>query len=261
MSVINQMLLDLERRRASGKERNRIPDHVRALPGESSQRFDWFSPPLIGVALAVLLLAAATAAWWWRDVLPWRPAGLGQSLDTLPPADESAGAVIRGMSLDLAQPPSAESSDLQGISTQSVIVTQAPDWAEPRGGRQSAPAEPQPAPAVIPAAPAASSTPASPPSSAPTAATAGTAPETAARSIKPAPAATPQIDRREREQTVRQRAEYEFARGAAALHQGRASEARARPWSACWWMRGSRRRRYACCRRVCKSHPPSPVSR
>lgn len=220
MSVINQMLLDLERRRASGEERNRIPDHVRALPGAPSPGLDWFSPPLLGAALAVLLLVAATAAWWWRDALPWRPAGLSQSLVTLPPADESAGAVIRGMSLDLAQPPSAESSDLQGISTQSVIVTQAPDWAEPRGGRQTAPA-------AIPATPAAPPTPSSPPSPAPTAATASAVPETAARAIKPAPAASPQIDRREREQTLRQRAEYEFARGAAAVHQGRASEARA----------------------------------
>ena len=35
MSVINQMLVDLERRRASGEERNRIPDHVRVLPGDA----------------------------------------------------------------------------------------------------------------------------------------------------------------------------------------------------------------------------------
>ena len=47
MSVINQMLLDLDRRRASGEERNRIPDHVRALPGEphaARRRCRWSLP-------------------------------------------------------------------------------------------------------------------------------------------------------------------------------------------------------------------------
>ena len=34
MSVINQLLLDLEKRRASGAERSALPNHVRALPAE-----------------------------------------------------------------------------------------------------------------------------------------------------------------------------------------------------------------------------------
>jgi len=216
MSVINQMLIDLERRRASGEERNRIPDHVRAMPGPRSSGLDWLSPSWIGAVLAVLLLAAATAAWWWRDMLPWLPAGLSQNLVKLPPADES-GSPIPGMSFDLAQAPAAKSDDPPPVSTQSVIVSQAPDRAEPRSDKPSPPVVPKPAPAAPPLAPASSSAPAS----------AIAVPETTAGVTKPAPAAPPQIDRREREQTPRQRAEFEFARGAAALHQGRASEARA----------------------------------
>jgi MSHA biogenesis protein MshN len=217
MSVINQMLIDLERRRASGEERNRIPDHVRALPGTPLAAVDWRSPRIVGAALVLLLAITAAAAWWWRDALPWRPAGLSQTLVTLPPADESA-AITRGMSLDLAQPRAAEGGETLGISTQSVVVTRPPDWAEPRGGKPAAQLESQPAPAAVVAAPQPQ-----PPVAAAPAVT-----EAPARTAKPAPVAgTTQIERRDREQSTRQRAEYEFARGAAALHQGRSGEARA----------------------------------
>ncbi|MBY0265806.1 MAG: tetratricopeptide repeat protein [Burkholderiales bacterium] len=214
MSVINQMLIDLERRRASGEERNRIPDHVRALPGAPLPAVDWRAPPLLAaVALGVLLLATG-AAWWWRDALPWWPSGLKQTLVTLPPADES-GNITRRMSLELAQLPADTAGE--GLSAQSIIVTQPPEWAEPRGGVPKAAAvEPAPASAMVATATVTAS--AKPPVEAPSA----KAEKSQASMTAPA-----QINRREREQTPRQRAESEYARGAAALHQGRHAEARA----------------------------------
>jgi MSHA biogenesis protein MshN len=211
MSVINQMLMDLDRRSASGEERNRIPDHVRALPGFAEARGQKL--PLFISAAVILLGLLGGGLWWWQDRLP----GKSQSVAIIPgaPVDpETAERIARRMSLELAQVPAVEEPPADatapaGISAQSVIVSEPPPWASPRGEQpvsRSAPPEdapPQrvanpPAPAVAP--------PAKPVASA-------AAPLTA-------------IDKRLREQTPRQRAEAEYSRGAAALNQGRTAEAR-----------------------------------
>ena len=69
MSVINQMLLDLERRRASGEERNHIPDHVRALPGATGLERDRILP-LIVTGVVGVCVAAAGAYWLWHHGIP-----------------------------------------------------------------------------------------------------------------------------------------------------------------------------------------------
>jgi len=211
MSVINQMLLDLDRRRASVEERNRIPDHVRALPGFADAQRQKL--PLAVAAAVILLGLLAGGLWWWQDGLP----GKAQPLAIIPgaPVDaETAERIARRMSLELAQVPAveqppADATTPAGIALQSVIVSEPPPWASPRG-EQSVPrgappgdvppprVENPPAPAVTP--------PAKP-------AVSAAAPATA-------------IDKRLREQTPRQRAEAEYSRGAAALNQGRAAEAR-----------------------------------
>ncbi|HXF66446.1 MAG TPA: hypothetical protein VNK67_07110, partial [Burkholderiales bacterium] len=57
MSVINQVLLDLEKRRASPAERAMLPGHVRALPrSEREVRWGWIA--------AAALAAAALAGLW-----------------------------------------------------------------------------------------------------------------------------------------------------------------------------------------------------
>ena len=226
MSVINQMLLDLERRRASGEERNRIPDHVRALPGNpvgDGVR----SPAMIAGAVAVIL-AVLGGGFWWYGGLP------GLSKPSMIPSSEEierrqAEGVTRQMSLDLAQAPKTmespgDATAPTGIATQSIIVNESPPWASPRGeppltARSTAPAEPVREPAVAPAretasqaavsAPAVTTTPAGKPS---------------AKSSATAPAGS--IDKRLRELTPRQRAEAEYSRGATALQQGRLPEAR-----------------------------------
>ena len=57
MSVINQVLLDLEKRRASAAERGAMPNHVRTLPDEV-RPFPWG-----WIAGGLGAVAAAGAAW------------------------------------------------------------------------------------------------------------------------------------------------------------------------------------------------------
>jgi MSHA biogenesis protein MshN len=54
MSIINQMLQDLDRRRASESERSPLPEHVRALPPGHPplRRLWWFVPLAVGLAVS-----------------------------------------------------------------------------------------------------------------------------------------------------------------------------------------------------------------
>jgi len=66
MSVINQVLLDLEKRRASAAERGGVPSHVRALPDNGQRvRWEWV------VACAVAVLAALV--FWMQRTGPDAP--------------------------------------------------------------------------------------------------------------------------------------------------------------------------------------------
>ena len=58
MSLINQMLQDLEKRRASGTERSALPDQVRVLPREETHSMPWW---LLGIGIAVMLIGVS--AW------------------------------------------------------------------------------------------------------------------------------------------------------------------------------------------------------
>jgi len=58
MSVINQVLLNLERRRASAAERGVLPDHVQVLPeGGRVPHWGWVAAGVVA-ALAVLAWGA-----------------------------------------------------------------------------------------------------------------------------------------------------------------------------------------------------------
>lgn len=67
MSLINKMLQDLERRRASAAEHGAIPNSVRALPLES-QRVRW--PWVAGLVAAVTLAAIGVWAWMSLRAVP-----------------------------------------------------------------------------------------------------------------------------------------------------------------------------------------------
>ena len=59
MSLINQMLQDLDARRATHSAEMRLPNDVRPLPAASTPRWPW----AIGV---VFVVAGLGAAIWWR---------------------------------------------------------------------------------------------------------------------------------------------------------------------------------------------------
>src|SRR4249919_3974718 len=71
MSVINQVLLNLERRRASAAERGVLPDHVQVLPeGGRVLHWGWVAAGVVA-AFAVLAAWMASTA---TDAVPTRPA-------------------------------------------------------------------------------------------------------------------------------------------------------------------------------------------
>lgn len=202
MSVINQMLVDLERRRASGEELNRIPDHVRALPGDAQAAR--LSPARIAALAVVVLLAAG--AWWWsghRAAAPAVPPPSPAAAVTVPPVpperqQEAVELIARRLSLELAQVPAdppvaAEREAAPAIATTSIIPPRSATVALPEPSR------------------------------------AASAPErkksAGAGQVPPAPRAD--IDKQVRQPTPRQRAEAEYAKGAAALYQGQSGDARA----------------------------------
>ncbi len=206
MSVINQMLVDLERRRASGEERNRIPDHVRALPDEPHAAY---GPAfrIIGAVAGLALLAAGV--WWWQVGRP--PAVTASAPVTsaivpapaLTPEARDTELIARRLTLDLAYVPETVTAPAAGRDTAPGVETAT--IIKPR----TAPADPQAAapadkPRTVPA-PVVKKT---------------TEPVTVA-------AAPVGIDKQMSKPTPRQRAEAEYAKGAAARQQGQADAARA----------------------------------
>ena len=201
MSVINQMLVDLERRRASGEERNRIPDHVRALPGELPARRPWWP-----VAGGVLLAGAGLAAfWWWKIRLPdVQPPAL-PALSAAPAVKDAPGieAIAQRLSMELSRlPEAAEAVSAPAQVTAAAVIAPRP-----------------PAPSSVPTDERPRAVPAAAPPVKKTA-----KPEK--EEVAP-PAGRVEIDKQVRELTPRQRAEAEYAKGTAALHQGQIGEARA----------------------------------
>ncbi len=213
MSVINQMLVELERRRASGAERDRIPDHVRALPDDARTN----PLPLAGIGAVVTAVALlAAGVWWWMQ----RPAERLPSpvaAVVIPPVSREIAPqpeewVARRLTLDISQQLESLPEVPPPLETAAVVT--------PRSAAPAAPVAQKPADAA-PVAVSRPPQPLQPPVAARPAVERTPAP--------PAPAAVPppvEIDKQVREPTPRQRAETEFARGSAALHQGQLTEAR-----------------------------------
>lgn len=205
MSVINQMLVDLERRRASGEERNRIPDHVRVLP-DDTQAVSRSPIGITAAALGVVLIAAG--AWWWLagrstvTSLPGSPAILAV------PAPEPASApeprdtefIARRLTLDLAQAPEPvnPASEAAQRDTPPAITTAAVIARRPAAAVQQA--------EIVADKPR--------------------VPAPVAKKAVETPPAPVEIDKQLRQLTPRQRADAEYSKGAVALHRGQAAEAR-----------------------------------
>mgnify|MGYP002631546399 CR=1 FL=1 len=219
MSVINQMLLDLERRRASGEERGRIPDHVRALPGDNAHTR--MNVPVLAAVLVLSLIVLAAGIWWWLAGRPLSPepsvtpAALAVPVTAAPVAAAPAAAplaaqdavemIARRMSFDLAHVPEtismAPAADAP-VTTTSVITRRQP--------QPSATAVPVPAVTVAAKAGSPRMNPA----------------VTEKKQLAAAAPAAAEIEKRVRQLTPRQRADAAYAKGAAALSQGLVDEAR-----------------------------------
>jgi MSHA biogenesis protein MshN len=219
MSVINQLLVDLEKRRASGAERSVLPDHVRALPDERRPvQWVWIA------AGSVACVAALAAAW----VLVPRTIGMSRSA--------AAGAPVAARGTEVAI------EKVVAASAGVIAVAKADDAAGAREGPASrlsfelasppAPAEPEPVGRPpVPASRVIASAPADAP--------AGEAPAAPAKRVEPAKPATHVASVKEQaaaaagqpirkevhQPTPREIAENEFRKATTLLHQSRYAEA------------------------------------
>jgi MSHA biogenesis protein MshN len=221
MSVINQLLLDLERRRASRSERSVLPDHVRALP-EARHGLNWGW--IAGGGAIIVVLATA---WALLPGIDWR----------LPPAlatpqlpdrtDEIASGEAAAATGIYARVKQADAGNAHGDAPSSRLSFELSATPAPTESSGTA------APAALPAAPVAGRP-------APEAFAANTPPAvTAARAepLKPpavvaavnappdAPRAEPEIRKQMHQPTPREIAENEYGKGTTLLHQGRLAEA------------------------------------
>ena len=210
MSVINQVLIDLERRRASPAERGTVPNHVRALPdGGGSSHWVW-----IAGAGAAAIATAAAAAWMVLGGtapanVPVQRNGAEVAIEQVvtasagvTPAPQRASAPAFQLSFELSSPPPEEAP----VRESRVEKTDRAPLSSSRIVSRPA-AEPAPEAAV-------------PSKKEKTPVVAAVKPETA----DPA-AAQPGIKKQVRQPTAREQAENEYRRATTLLHQGRLAEA------------------------------------
>jgi MSHA biogenesis protein MshN len=222
MSLINQLLLDLEKRHASGPEMKSLAPLVRALPPRKSRRV-W--------PMALLVAAGAAAVVYLLTVRDDEPVHLPQPL-ALAAIGDAPLAGEEGAQAALLVPVFQLADELSFVpETPPHVKT---DTASPKPNAAATP----PAPEKSAAAPTASkrdvprpvpeNSPPSPKRSSATAATSVIAPEMqeVTMPVRPEPAGG-QIDKQMREPTAFERAELEFRKGVARLQQGRVTDAEA----------------------------------
>lgn len=206
MSVINQLLMDLERRRAGPAERGALPSNVRALPEGEGAGWGWIAG---GAAIAGGLIAAGWLLFPATEPAPVKPDALAVRSGT-----EIAIERVVTVSAGVARPVAAEER------IERLLL-------EPPASRMSFELS------TVPVEPAVRD--AEPP--VPQAARAPTASRTiradAARDAVPfsankttvATTRRPEIRKEERPPTARALAENEYRKGAGSLQQGRIAEA------------------------------------
>ena len=223
MSVINQVLLDLEKRRASPAERGAVPSHVRALPEDSrgAARWGWIAG---GSGAAVLVSAAA-----WALL-----AGPGATRPGAPPRTGAEVAIERVVTASAGVTSDVKPAEDRGEAPSPAFrfsfelsnppAEAAPQRDAPAPDRQEG-SQPLPASRVIgraapgaggeqPPARAAARTERAEPARTPVVATA-----------RPAAGAQPGIQKQVRQPSSRDLAEDEYRKATALLHQGRFAEA------------------------------------
>ena len=227
MSVINQVLLNLEKRRASPAERGVLPNHVQALP-ESGRAPHW-GWVAAGVVVAVVALAAGWMSLTATDAEPTRPpaprsgtegfieravsASAGVSPTTRPDAPGDVYLQeLRAfrLSLELSNPPAEPAPRRDAEAPQAAAGGGEPLRSGRLIGRMGAESAPDATPAGV-ATPARSD--------------AGN--RAAAAPVKPAAdaATRPEIRKEMRAATPRDLAENEYRKAVTLLNQGRLADA------------------------------------
>lgn len=220
MSVINQVLLDLEKRRASGEERSALPGHVRALPDdERTVHWSWY------VAASVAAVAVLAIAWTLLSGSGWiapRAAAPKASQPISNVAIERVVVATAGVSVDSKPAPESESPKEVPASRLSF------DLSNPPAPVESTPAARSPLPTarvtgIAPAdSPTAREGPAAPPERVEAAKPSAQVAKTQAGT--PAPRSQ-QIQKEVRQPLPRDVADSEYRKATALLHQGRPAEA------------------------------------
>lgn len=221
MSVINQVLLNLERRPITAVERAVIPAHVKALPESPRPRhWGWVAG---GAAFPVAALTGWIALTATNAGPSGSPAGSGSG-DLIERAVSATTGLGRGagtgngdspyeiwafrMSFELSNPPAAPAPRQDTAGVQKPAAKELLSSAR-LIGRKAAESEAEPKPADA----------STPPKSAP-------APSQLGARAKPVPeAAQPEIRKQIREPTPRELADFQYRQAVVLMNQGRPDEA------------------------------------
>lgn len=218
MSVINQLLLDLEKRRASGAERSVLPSHVRALPNEERPlHWGWITA---GGAAAV---ATVTAGWLLLTGINWTgeraaaaPAPRGTDV-----AIEKVVAASAGVVMDVRPGDAGDMAPASRLSFElSNPPIEGPAAATPLPAARVVARAPETAGGVDAGAATRRAEDVKPP-----AAAKGQASAPAAKGQAIAPSGRTEIQKEVRQPTPRELAEIEFRKATTLLHQSRLPEA------------------------------------
>jgi MSHA biogenesis protein MshN len=217
MSLINQMLQDLEARRASGAELALVPRYVRALPRETRSRAPWW---FAGVGILVGLGGAA--AWHFTSTKATVAPSVPLAASASPPQvvqPLSTRSNIPASTVAVAEP---ERGAPLPLSSAAVLTRDAPP----------SPAASQPAPVLEPARMASAPPVRDVPETAPTAPGQPAVKDARDRrgpretpAVVQAPSGAADIDKRQQNASPQMVAESEYRDGTNLLHQGRSAEA------------------------------------
>lgn len=240
MSLINQVLKDLEKRHATRADVRGLPASVRPLPDQGGRRAGWL------FAAAGVVLVAIAAVWWFvlRPVPTSPPVPPPQPLADSPPSPISQPAAGPDRSLAAAPEPAAAAAPAPPVAATEPAQTAADTPARlgrPEGEEQGGAVAPAAVPAPGSTDTASVETKPTPPEPAPSKAVAAKPPapptpahpraepvdRPAEQGGPPASEAAGSIDKQMRPQSPSARAESEFRRGMSLLRQGRAQEAQA----------------------------------
>ena len=254
MSLINQVLLDLEKRRASGTDRSALPDHVRALPEMRQGSRMWWIVVAGGLVVTMVVAWAVWSGIRLPGSRPMPPAVAPQAVS--PPEDKVAEAAATpaamadmpprqdatvtpvpdspraGLSLELSNVPATMTEKPQRAAAKLAepkkapvatadVIAKAPVEPKANARSEAAAAAPVAAAPVPPVAASASKPANTGPQALPSKAEEPAPKRPAVAAVKPGTrAASPEIDKHVRQLTPQQLAENDYGKAMALLNQG-----------------------------------------